>query len=277
MIPSRLAALVLPIVFVVSAVSVCRADSVSYTILGPAGLADCTFSTPGSYQVFATLHLSSPARALKVSMGSPSCGGNGIIWSYPASGDPASELTLDFGGCISGSVPLFTAQFDVFGCCPALLRGPITGPQPDQESPPVLIGCDNEPRYLIPPCSASSPALLTPPNGATVTRTPFLSWDYDYGSYCQEGIGLAVFTIQYGTDPANLNQILETLDSDSPSATLPVLLPNTQYFWRIRVWDEFAIYTGTKFNFSETRSFTTNDVVATRPATWGHVKTMYRK
>ena len=254
--------------------SVSRADSVQYTILGPNGLADCTFSSgPGSYTVFATLDLSAPAKAMEVSA-SQSCGGSGISWNYPVSGDPNSVLTVDFGGCIAGSVQLFTAQFDVFGCCPALLNGPITT-GPSQTSPPVLIGCDDLRRFLIPPCSATSPLPLTPADGATgVSLTPFMSWDYQYGDYCQEGIGLAIFTIYYGIDPGNLDQTFSTLDSNQ--GTLPTLEPNIQYFWRVRVWDDWAYYSGSMINFSETRSFTTAGTVPIERTTWGTVKALYQ-
>jgi hypothetical protein len=202
------------------------------------------------------------------------CGGPGISWNYPVSGDPNSLLWVDFGGCITGSVTLFTADFDVHGCCPALLNGPSTTGA-GQDSPPVLIGCDDQPRFLIPPCSASSPLLLTPPDGAIdVSPTPFMSWSYDYGDYCQEGIGLATFTILYGTDPENLDQSLSTLDNRG--GTLPTLQPGTQYFWRVRVLDDWAYYSGSMVNFSETRDFTTAGAVPTARTTWGEVKALYR-
>ncbi len=254
--------------------SVSFADSVQYVVLGPSGVADCTFSAgPGSYTVFANLELTAPAKALEVSA-PQSCGGTGITWSYPVSGDPNTVLTVDFGGCISGTVPLFSAQFDVYGCCPMLLNGPIES-GPSQTSPPVLIGCDDERRFLIPPCSAASPSLLTPANGQTgVSPTPFLSWDYQYIDYCQEGIGLAIFTIYYGTDPDNLDQSLCTLDT--PQWTLPMLDFNTQYFWRIKVWDDWAYYAGSMINFSEIRSFTTAETVPVERTTWGVVKAFYQ-
>jgi hypothetical protein len=252
-----------------------RADSVQYLILGPDGVADCTFSgAPGVYTVYAaTLNLSAPARALEVS--APQlCDGAGITWNYPVSGDPNALLTVDFGECISGSVELFTAEFDVNGCCPALLHGPVTAGSA-QDSPPVLIGCDGERRYLIPPCSAVSPSLLTPADGATgVSPTPFMSWDYPLGDYCQEGIGLYLFTINYGTDPTALDQ--QAVPMDATEWTLPMLEPLTQYFWRVKVWDDFAYYSGTMINFSETHSFTTAGPVPVENTTWGAVKSLYQ-
>jgi hypothetical protein len=155
-----------------------------------------------------------------------------------------------------------------------LLNGPSSGA--GQDSPPVLIGCDDQPRFLIPPCSASNPLLLTPPDSALgVSLTPFMSWDYDYGDYCQEGLGLAIFTILYGTDPDNLDQSFCTLDT--PWGTLPTLEPDTQYFWRVRVWDDWGYYSGSMVNFSETRSFTTRGDVPVGRTTWGEVKALYQK
>lgn len=256
-------------------VSVCHADSVDYVILGPSGLADCTFSDgTGTYYVLAaTLNLSAPVKAMELS--APQwCSGPGISWNYPVSGDPNTLLTVDFGGCISGSVTLFTAEFYVDEwCCPMLLNGPSTGA--GQDGPPVLIGCDDQPRFLIPPCSAMSPPLLTPPDGATgVSLTPFMSWDYDFVDYCKEGIGLPIFTILYGTDPDNLDQSLVTLDT--PQWTLPMLLPETQYFWRVRIWDDWGYYSGSMVNYSDIRDFTTAGAIPVERRTWGAVKTLYQ-
>jgi len=254
--------------------SVSFADSVQYLVLGPYGSADCTFSAgDGSYTVYAFLDLTTPAKALEVSA-QQWCTGAGILWSYPVSGDPNTVLTVDFGGCISGTVQLFEAHFDVYGCCPMLLNGPRQS-SPSQSSPPVLIGCDDERRYLIPPCSAMSPVLLTPAAGETgVSPTPLLSWDYQYTDYCQEGIGLAIFTIYYGTDPNNLDQSLGTLDTHQ--WTLPMLQFNTQYFWQVKVWDDWGYYTGSMINFSEIRSFTTGGTIPVEHTTWGAVKAFYK-
>lgn len=256
--------------------SASHADSVSYLILGPTGLADCTFSDgPGSYTVIATLDLSSPAKAMEVSAPQRCGAGFGIDWNFPVSGDPNTVLTVDFEGCIAGSVQLYTAQFDVFvGCCPALLNGPVTA-GPEQTSPPVLIGCDDVRRYLIPPCSASQPQLLTPADGATgVSLTPFMSWDYEYGDYCEEGIGLAIFTIHYGVDPGNLDHSYLALDAHQ--GTLPMLEPETQYFWRVRVLDDWAYYSGAIINYSVIRSFTTAGAIPIERTTWGAVKALYQ-
>lgn len=254
-------------------VSLCRADSVDYTIIGPTGLSDCTFGDgPGSYTVIATLTLSAAAEALEISA-PPWCGGPGISWNFPVTGDPYSVLTVDFEGCIAGTVTLFTAEFDVYGCCPALLNGPNSTGGP-QDSPPVLIGCDDQRRFLIPPCSATFPSLLTPADGAIeVPLEPFMSWDYSYGDYCQEGIGLAIFTILYGTDPDNLDQSFGTLDAHH--GILPPLDSYTEYFWRVRVVDDWAYYTGSMVNFSETRSFTTMGTVPVETTTWGAVKALF--
>lgn len=73
-----------------------RADSTDYLILGPSGIADCTFGETGSYTITATLNLSAPAKSLQTSVFA-TCGGTGIAWNYPVSGDPLTVLTVDFG------------------------------------------------------------------------------------------------------------------------------------------------------------------------------------
>lgn len=90
----------------------------------------------------------------------------------------------------------------------------------------------------------------------------------------EEGIGVAAFTIEYGTDPSNLDQSLATLDN--PFGMLPALVPETQYYWRVKVQDEFGAYTGTMTNFSEIRTFTTEGALPVEESTWGAVKALYQ-
>lgn len=269
-------AIAIVFVIVVALTSVCLADTVEYTILGNNGFDDCSFGNqPDTYSlVVATLHLSQPAKALQIS--APDyCPGFNVSWSLPVSGDPNTLLTVDLGGCVSGSIQLFTASGTVADCCPALLNGPkVIGPS--QDSPPVLIGCDDAPRYLIPPCSASEPQLLTPTDGEPVSTSPFMSWGYNlYGDFCLEGIGVPVFTVFYGTDPGNLDQSASWLESNQ--GTLTGLSPQTQYFWQVRIVDEFAWYTGSMVNYSAIQSFTTDAPVPVEQATWGAVKALYRE
>lgn len=249
-----------------------RADSVDYIILGPSGEADCRFREPGAYTVVALLNLTEPAKSLQFSAPT-ACGGPGFTWSQAASGDPNSTLTLDFGGCISGSIALFTAQFEVDGCCPALLHGP-NAVHGAETTPPVLVGCDDTPRYLVPPCSTGQPSLMTPADGATTSVTPFMSWNHSFGDYCAETIGLPIFLVEYGTDPANLDQTYSA--NETPQLTLPTLAPETQYFWRVSVRDFYAVYAGTINNVSEMRSFTTASLVPVEAIKWSTVKVLYR-
>ena len=107
-----------------------------------------------------------------------------------------------------------------------------------------------------------------------MSSTPQLSWDYRFGEYCEEGIGVPAFTILYGTDPNHLDRSFEALDSHD--ATLPNLDPATQYYWQVRVDDHFASYSGTMVNFSPVRGFTTGAPTSIHPSTWGRVKTLYR-
>jgi hypothetical protein len=86
---------------------------------------------------------------------------------------------------------------------------------------------------------------------------------------------VAAFTVLYGTDADHLDQPFEALDTRQ--ATLPALDPHTQYYWRVRVDDGFASYSGTMVNFSPIRSFTTGPPLSIQPSTWGRVKSLYRE
>ena len=247
-----------------------HADTVDYLIIGPTGYTDCTFQETGAYTVVASLNLTEPAKSLQFS--APMwCGGPGFTWFQTASGDVNSMVTLDFGGCVLGSLTLYTAQFNVDHCCPALMQGPQAG---GETTPPILIGCDDTPRYVIPPCSTGEPMLTTPPDGATTSVTPLMSWTHSIGDYCAGLIGLTIFTVHYGTDPANLDQTYSA--NETPQLTLPTLAPGTQYFWQVSVWDDYAAYTGTRNNVSEIRSFTTNAAVSVEALRWSAVKVRYR-
>jgi hypothetical protein len=146
---------------VVHVPAISRADSISYIIFGASG--SCDFRAGGSYTVIVTLNLSAPAASLKVREPYLPCDGS-VSWNYPITGG-SGERTVDFGGCISGSVTLLFAQF-TGGCCTKLLDGPWA---PAPGTPPVLIGCDNQPRFVIPPCSAPAPVLAARP---TRRRSP---------------------------------------------------------------------------------------------------------
>lgn len=253
-----------------SAATISRADSITYSVFN--GNACSSLPLGQFFFVSATLNLSAPAKYVRMS--GPSVCGLPVTWNYPVSG-PNNDLTVDLGGCISGSVVLYSAA-GVYGgptCCPSYFHGPHPGGV-SEESPPMLIGCDDQPRYLIPPCSTGAPGLVAPADGAAASQTPTLSWSHAIGSYCEGGLGVPTFELYYGTSATNLNHKLSL--GEQYSTTLPLLSPGTQYYWRVMVSDGVVYYTGSQANVSEIRSFTTSGPVATQPATWGMIKSMYR-
>ncbi len=259
------------------------ADSIDYTILGPntdfgpaTFLSDCTFPYLGDYVITATLTLTSPANELRMSQ--PNMCAGSVTWNYPVSGDPAGVLTVDLGGCTSGQFTLFTANLTVSSssCCPSLVSGPIID-GPRQDSPPVLVGCDATERFVVPPCSPAPPTPSVPANGATVySATPTLAWTFPTasGDYCFNGIGVATFTVDYGTDPSNLDRHA-VFTPEAMSGMLPALEPFTTFYWRVQVIDEYGEYSGSHANVSPLFSFTTSAPVPTREATWGAIKALY--
>jgi hypothetical protein len=126
----------------------------------------------------------------------------------------------------------------------------------------------------MPPCSTGVPQLVSPADGTLVTQTPTLSWSHSLGTRCGGLAGVVAFRLYYGTDPANLDHLIRT--EEERSRTLPVLAPNTRYFWRVFVDDGAGLYTGSQGAVSEVHSFYTSGPVATTPVTWGKVKSMYR-
>jgi hypothetical protein len=127
------------VLVVLAFASQAHADSVDYVIMGPSGLTDCRFLETGTYTVYALLNLTEPAKSLQLSAPTR-CGGSGMTWNHPLSGSAGAILTVDFGECVSGTVSLFSAQFDVdMNCCPALLQGPIvSGPRENTTGPDRL-------------------------------------------------------------------------------------------------------------------------------------------
>jgi hypothetical protein len=157
--------LVIAVVLIAAFSPVCRADSMRYVILGPEGLhLDCTFDTPGTYDIYALLTLDTPAKGMEFTLpeGYPAL--DQLSFQYPVSGDLETGAFMNFGNCLSGEITILFARVSVGGGnnCPWLIKGP--GPYPSsQQSLPKLIGCDDVPRDIVPPCSADSPVLVSLP------------------------------------------------------------------------------------------------------------------
>ena len=263
-------ALVIAVVLIAAFSPVCLADSIEYVILGPYGLQpDCSFDVYGSYQIFGSVTLDTPAKGLEFTLPEFYATVHELNFAYPVTGDLETSAFLDFGDCLSGQIQIFSMRIEVSNDwgCPGLIRG--VG-----QFLPSLVGCDDVRRDIAPPCSAGPPDLLTPPDSATsVPLSPLLSWNWDLGAqqYCFEGLGVPVFSIEYGTDPEDLSQRIGVLENHD--WTLDSLQPDTRYFWRVKIDDSFWVYAGTDFNYSEIRTFTTEGPVPVKPVTWGELKT----
>ena len=119
------------------------------------------------------------------------------------------------------------------------------------------------------------PTNLVPADGAAdVSLMPTLSWTWEAPVGCPEGIGITVFTVFLGTDPENLSAVGPCCNEGWPETVGP-LQPYTQYFWKVRVVDEFWDCPGTHEAFSVIQSFTTAAAVPSVPTTWGRVKHLY--
>ena len=120
------------------------------------------------------------------------------------------------------------------------------------------------------------PANLAPPDGAQeVSLTPTLSWSWEPPVGCPEGIGIVVFTVFLGTDAADLNEVGFCCNEGWPETVGP-LEPDTEYFWRVRVVDEFWDCPGSHVAYSVIQSFATTAAVPARRATWGRIRQLYR-
>jgi hypothetical protein len=119
------------------------------------------------------------------------------------------------------------------------------------------------------------PTSLIPPDGAEdVPLTPTLSWTWEAPVGCPEGIGITVFTVFLGADPEHLSEVGPCCNEGS-SETVGPLQPYTQYFWKVRVVDEFWDCPGSHEAFSVIQSFTTAATVPSGLMTWGRVKELY--
>lgn len=119
------------------------------------------------------------------------------------------------------------------------------------------------------------PTNLVPTDGAEdVSLMPTLSWTWEAPVGCPEGIGITVFTAFLGTDPEHSSEVGICCNEGSTETVGP-LQADTQYFWKVRVVDEFWDCPGSHEAFSVIQSFTTAATVALVPTTWVRVKELY--
>jgi hypothetical protein len=112
------------------------------------------------------------------------------------------------------------------------------------------------------------PILLSPPDGAVnVSLTPSFDWTIAEGELLVcwlLPLGYSAWYFDFGTNPDPPFKCYETI-------CLPVLQPETTYYWRIRL-NDFGVW-ATSPVFSFTTTATTTPVEET---TWGRVKALFR-
>lgn len=190
-------------------------------------------------------------------------------YEYPHTGDRATGVELDLGGCVTESaVKLATytvALTDLTGQCV---------PWKVDDSPEVVDcdgvdrpasgryhefsgadGCCNDPACGLPPSN------VFPPDGATNVHIDVeLSWQVE--NDLTDNMQLAI-----GTDPACGDLVVYFF---SGSAFAPdFLMPETTYYWWVG-WSYFECN-----GRSPTMTFTTGGAVPVETTTWGRIKALY--
>jgi hypothetical protein len=196
----------------------------------------------------------------------------GLSFHYPASGDPNVGVDVAFGGCVAGAVHVFTQTITISDDC---TLGSIFGPG-GTYSDIVSIGCDAVERIVedVAMCTAP-PTNLMPADGATdVSLNPTMTCTWSSPTHCVEGLGLVTFSVYLGTDPGNLEFAGW---QDYNEVVVGPLQPNTTYYWRMRVLDDYWNCPGVEVAWSPILSFTTTESVATEETSWGRLKAGYQK
>jgi hypothetical protein len=142
----------------------------------------------------------------------------------------------------------------------------------------VVTGCDDVAREFVPPCGPGAPVPVAPADSAQAApRDPVLTleWPWAPETACNEGLGVPVFTVQYGTEPGDLEFVAGA--PDAMEVTLPLLQPETRYYWRVKIDDGAWEYAGVTVNYSPVWTFVTEGSVPVKKITWGELKDMYQR
>jgi hypothetical protein len=255
-----------------------QADTFEYLVFTPATGGPYPCQPAGEYTVFGIFNFDTPARSVELRAPLPACQFTTITGTaiYPAVGDLETGIVIEFDSCLTGSNVVFyynsgTNHDCAWGC----VEGP-GGPG----TLPVVTGCDGVAREITADLScpgANPPADLLPAAGATgVSLDPTLSWTWDWTSTCQGGLGIVIYGVYLGTDPANIPLEQWIHDWDQKWLDVGTLEPDTEYFWYVTSWDDAWVYPGSHSSQSPVQSFTTGPVVPTHQATWGAIKSLYK-
>ena len=197
-------------------------------------------------------------------------------------GNSQTGVSIGYGGCASSPTYLGTVYYSGNVGCDDLqiLEDPASG-----SFAPIYVDClantmtFPDIRLEYDPCRVNAPSDIQPVNNATtVSLTPTLSWYWEGNDNCTESIGLPLFEVYFGTDPANLTVIGSVVgvpDSPAQLAVGPLEL-FTKYYWRVEVTDEFYDCPGFHTVATDVQCFTTLGTVLTETSTWGAIKSMYR-
>jgi hypothetical protein len=262
--------------FVIAALSSpCLADNFYYLILAGDASGPCVSAEYGNITVIGVFEFDTPTKGVRFSAPLPVYNATllteNVSFSY--TGDLSTGVIVDFDSCRTGAVGMFYREFSING---QTCLGGIEG-YSGAGTLPIVIECnDFEHQLTDQACGGAQPPYnLAPPNGAAgVELTPTLSWSWDQPGVCREGIGLLMFSVYLGTDPDDLPLVYWT--DTFRQATVGPLLPNTQYYWYVYVYDDFWEYPGPHSAQSGIHAFTTEAPINAEETTWGRVKNLFR-
>jgi hypothetical protein len=204
----------------------------------------------------------------------------GAQWNYPTTGDIATGIEFDLGGCVAnpilGQLVIIVPDGIPPDCQPWKVNDGAVVEDCDGN---VLAATSVYNRVSVSggfcnncclECCASLPAYnLFPPDGATgLPLNLQLSWD---GTYSSPDPDAGCF-VEIGTDPDCANWVSYEAECGAQTFSPDFLQPHTTYYWRV-VWtpDPARCH-----GVTAPRTFRVDAPVVTEASTWGRVKAMYR-
>jgi hypothetical protein len=197
---------------------------------------------------------------------------------YPDwTGDFETGVEINFGECVTGTTFVFQRSITISVNC---VLGGILTPEfyPDPSPPyPAALLCDGGIRRVVDTSGCTAPPTnLMPADGAIgVSINPTMSCDWMEPQHCPEGIGLVIYTVYYGTDPASLDRT--AWRDQTGEVPIGPLQYGTTYYWRMGIYDDYWNCPGFEYSWSPVMSFTTIDPVAAEKKSWGSLKAGYQK